>query len=164
MNTTAISLLKLAIKKPSEADELQKKLKIGQWQLSSYIRSLKQRGYLDKNKKGSMVSILNCQKTQQLLELSEQNIDIENILRESNEVILSYLTESQTISGLIFRTKLSRSTIYRALSDFERINEIEGVDAFIKQEDTVRINPKSPLFIFGKLLYKIQTNLLLTFN
>ena len=153
MNTTSISLLKLAIEKPSKADELQKKLKIGNWQVSSYIRSLKQRGYLDKNKTGSLVSILNCPKTQQLLELSEQNIDIENILRESNEVILSYLIEPQTVNGLIFKTNLSRATVYRALSDFERINEIEGVDAFIKQKDIIRINPKSPLFIFGKLLY-----------
>ena len=145
MNTTAISLLKLTIEKPSKADELQKKLKIGKWQLSSYIRSLKQRGYLDK--KGSIISIQNSPKTLQLLELSKQDIDIEIVLRESNEIILSYLIEPQTINNLIVRSKLSRATVYRTIADFEK------VDGFVKQEDIVSINPTSPLFFFAKLLH-----------
>lgn len=145
MNTTAISLLKLAIEKPTKAEELQKKLKIGNWQLSSYIRSLKQRGYLAK--KGSVISIQDSPKIQQLIELSEQKIDIENILRESNEDILSYLTEPITIGRLIFRTNLSRATIYRAISDFEKI------DGFVKQGDLVSIDPLSSLFFFVKLLH-----------
>lgn len=145
MNTTAISLLKLAIEKPSKTEELQKKLEIGDWQLSSYIRSLKQRGYLDK--KGSLVSIQNSPKTLQLLEIAKQKIDIEKILRESNEIVLSYLIEPQTINNLIVRSKLSRATVYRAISDFE------GIDGFIKQEDIVSINPTSSLYFFAKLLH-----------
>lgn len=148
MNTTAISLLKLTIEKPAKMDELLTKLKIGNWQLSSYVRSLKERGYLEK--KGSTVSIQQSAKALQLLEVAKK-IDIEKILRESNEIILSYLIEPQTINNLILRSKLSRATVYRAISDFE------GVEGFKKQENIVSVEPISPLFFFAKLLHHDRT-------
>jgi len=148
MNSTAITLLKLTMGNPSKSDELLKKLKIGSWQLNDHVKKLSELGYLVK--KGKIIETKKSDKILLLSKLSKK-IDIESILLESNEIILSHLTEPITIKNIILKSRLSKATVYRALSDFEEIEGFERKDG--KVNTIISINPMTTFYDFAKLLH-----------
>jgi len=156
MNTTAITLLKLTMKNPSKTDDLRDKLKIGNWQFNDHIKKLSVQGYI--LKKGKIVELQKSDKILLLSKLSKKT-DIEKILRESNEIILSYLTEPITINNLILRTRLSKATVYRTLSDLESIEGFKKQESLSvkdgkKEHDViVSIEPMTTFYDFAKLLH-----------
>lgn len=121
MNTTSISLLKAVISGNSNTKTIREILGIKEWQFNEQIKKLLQDGFIIKN--GNIIKLQDNIKSTLLRDISKK-LDIERLLRGSNELVLAYLTEPITVNGIVKNTGLSSATVYRAISDFESIGAI----------------------------------------
>lgn len=124
MNRHAITVLKIAIKGPVDIIDLIEELEIQPWQIYSHIRSLRQKDYVVLE--ASQIHLRKDWKARLLNELAE-DVDIEKILLESNEEIISFLIRPICIDSIVEQTHCSRSTVYRAIKDFKSIGIIKKV-------------------------------------
>ena len=144
MNTSAITMVKTLLEGPQDAPKLMSELGIKNWQLNALIKDLSNNEYVEKT--GKIVKLKETVKVTQLRNLAKK-VDIGKILHESNELILSHLTEPIEINALILVSGVSKATVYRAISDFESINIIK------KENDVIRIQESNKsLVLFTKLL------------
>ena len=124
MNINAITVLKKAMERPVDIIELMEEMKIQPWQIYAHIRTLKEQNYVVFE--NQQIQLKKDWKTKFLQELSE-DINIERILFESNEEIISYLTEPTSINYIVEKSRISRATVYRAISDFKELGIVKKV-------------------------------------
>ena len=124
MHTNAISVLRFALKGPVDVIDLIEKVGIHPWQIYSHIRSLRQKDFVILE--GRFIRLRNDWKAR-LLNEAAKDADITKILYESNEEIISFLTEPITIKEIVQRSGHSRATVYRAIADFNAIGIIRKV-------------------------------------
>ena len=124
MNTNAITVLKMTMEGPVDIIELMNTMKIHPWQIYSHIRSLKEQNYVVFENR--QIRLKNDWKARFLHDLSN-NINIEKILFESNEDIISYLAEPVSINYIVEKSGHSRATVYRAIKDFKSLGIIKKV-------------------------------------
>jgi len=155
MNSTAISLLKAVISGTSDAQTLREILGVKEWQFNEHVKKLLQDGYIKKD--GNTITLQDNIQTTSLKEVSKKwNLD--SLLRGSNELVFSHLTEPFTVSEIVANTGLSTATIYRAISDFESIGAVKkepDTKNFVmgKIPDRISIdNSKEQLMDFAKIL------------
>lgn len=131
MNTTAISIIKELSNDISDAKTLMQNIGIKEWQLNSQLKDLIQQGYVQRDE--STIKLQDNAKPTTVRDLIKK-LNIEKILRGSNEIVFSYLAEPVSINEIILKTDLSPSTVYRAISDFE------SVGAITKEGDNIVVN------------------------
>jgi predicted transcriptional regulator len=137
-------LVKAVLSGTTEKKSLQEMLNIKDWQLNAHIRDLTDLGYVKKEE--SQVKLQETTKAILLRDLAKK-FDISKLLHESNELVLSCLTEPLTLTQLESQTGLSRTTIYRTISELESIGAIE------KDADLFSLNKSDErLLLFAKLL------------
>jgi len=124
LNTNAITVLKKAMGGPVDIIELMEEMKIQPWQIYAHIRTLREQNYVVFE--NQQIRLKRDWKTKFLQELSE-DINIEKILLESNEEIISYLTEPASITYIVEKSRISRATVYRAISDFKELGIVKKV-------------------------------------
>lgn len=122
MNTTAIRLLKAIIAGTTTPKSLMEYVGIKEWQFNEQIKKLHQDWLIKKD--DSEIKLQENVKTALLLEITKK-WDIERILRGSNELVFSYLTEPLTVNDIVKNTGLSLATVYRSISDLESIGVIK---------------------------------------
>lgn len=133
MNTTQISILRQVTRGTTDKDQLKENVHVKDWQLNASLKELGNNGYLSLD--GDVVNLSNSTKSVLVKEIS-QNFDIAKILKGANEIILSYLTEPMSINSLERFSGLSRSTIYRTISDFETLGIIKRNNETIELDTT----------------------------
>lgn len=118
MNTTAIKILKAVIGGVTSSKELQSRLGVSTSQVHAQIRELASRGFVDRT--GSDISLQKNAKAQLIKKIS-QAVDIERILRGSNERVFCCLTCPSTVAEIVARTGLSHTSVSKAISDFKAV-------------------------------------------
>lgn len=142
MDVTSIKLLKSLVEGQKETNELLGLLGIKQRRLAYIIKNLGD--YIEKE--GSIVKLKETPKATLFRDIV-QIVDVEKLLRDSNETILSNIDENITVDELIKKSGLSKATIYRSISD------LQSIGAILKNEDVIRIDEsKEQLVLFTKLV------------
>lgn len=155
MNSTSISIVKAIINNIHDIATLRKISGVKEWQFNEHTKKLLQDGFV--KKEGSVIELQENAKTILLKKIS-QTWNLENLLRDSNELVFSYLTESLTVNELLTKTGLSTATIYRAISDLGAIGAIQKETGakgsrLEKVPERIRIDPsKTDLTDFAKIL------------
>ncbi len=121
MNSTSISLVKAIINNTHDIAALKKISKVKTCQFNEVVKKLLQDGYI--KKEGKTIALQESAKTILLKKIS-QKWNLVNLLRDSNELVFSYLIDPLTINEIVTNTGLSTSTVYRAISDLEAIGII----------------------------------------
>jgi len=144
MNTTGIQLIKELLQYSRTPKNLMEMLGIKNWQLNAHIKELTKKDLVEKvNGKFQLKEVA---KITQLRNVAKK-FDIEKLLHESNEHILSFLIDPLEINALIVSSGLSKATVYRAISDLESIGAIK------KEHDVVGIEKaNNSLLMFATLL------------
>ncbi len=144
MNNTLIAMIKQVIRGNNERKALKESLPIKDWQFNENLRELERTGYLASD--GIVVNLPGTGKGI-LLRAISQKFDIAKILRGSNERVLCHLTKPQTVFSLKRSTGLSRTVIYRAISDLQSIGAIK------RDGDGIRIDGShEKLMLFAEIL------------
>ncbi len=143
MNSTSISILKAIINGTHDIATLKEISGVKEWQFNEQTKKLLQDGFI--KKEGNGIELQENAKTVLLKKIS-QTCNLENLLRDSNELVFSYLTESLTVNEIVTNTGLSTATIYRAISDLGAIGIIQ------KETDTKG-------FHWGKIPERIHIDL-----
>ena len=144
MDITSIKLLKSLVEGQKKSSELLELLGIKARRLAYIIKNLTAQNYIDKEN-----TIIKLKETSKITLFRDvaKIVDIEKLLCESNEVILSNIDENITIDDLIKKSGLSKATTYRSISD------LQSIGAILKDEDVIRIDEsKEQLVLFTKLL------------
>lgn len=155
MNSTSISLIKAIINDTHDIETLKEISGVKEWQFSDHIKKLLQDGFI--KKEGNKIELQENAKTVLLRKIS-QKWNLVNLLHDSNEHVLSYLTESLTVNEIVTNTGLSTTTIYRTISDLEAIGiiqkEIDTQDYhWEKIPERIHIDPsKTELIDFARIL------------
>lgn len=131
MNATSITILKQVISGVEDTKTIMERSGVKEWQFNSQVKELSLQGFLQKI--DSSLKLLDGVKPMMVKEISTR-FDIEKILKDSNELVFSYLTEPTTINDIVRSTGLSTSTIYRVISDFESIGILS------RNADTISLN------------------------
>ncbi|PIN97693.1 MAG: hypothetical protein COU45_01505, partial [Nitrosopumilus sp. CG10_big_fil_rev_8_21_14_0_10_33_7] len=131
MNATSITILKQVISGVEDTKTIMERSGVKEWQFNSQVNGLSLQGFLQKT--GNSLKLLDGVKPMMVKEISTR-FDIEKILKDSNELVFSYLTEPTTINDIVRITGLSTSTVYRTISDFESIGILS------RNADTVSLN------------------------
>lgn len=131
MNTTSITILKQVISGVEDTKTIMEISDVKEWQFNSQVKDLSLQGFLQKT--DNSLKLLDGVKPMMVKEISAR-LDIEKILKDSNELVFSYLTEPTTINDIVRITGLSISTVYRAISDFESIGILS------RNADTISLN------------------------
>ena len=155
MNNTSIKILKAIISETYDVSTLREISGVKEWQFNEQTKKLLQDGYI--KKEGNLITLQENAKAA-LLRTISHTWNLENLLRDSNELVFSYLTEPLTVNEIVTNTGLSTATIYRAISDLSAIGIIH------KEEDTkeyhwgkaperISIDPaKTDLIDFARIL------------
>ena len=143
MNSTSISILKAIINDTHDIATLKEISGVKEWQFNEQTKKLLQDGFI--KKEGNGIELQENAKTVLLKKIS-QTWNLENLLRDSNELVFSYLTESLTVNEIVTNTGLSTATIYRVISDLGAIGIIQ------KETDTKG-------FHWGKIPERIHIDL-----
>ena len=144
MDITSIKLLKSLVEGQKESSELLELLGIKDRRLAYIIKNLTEQNYIDKEN-----TIIKLKETPKITLFRDVTkiVDIEKLLCESNEVILSNIDEYITVDELIKKSGLSKATTYRSISDLQSIGVMQ------KDENVIRIDEsKEQLVLFTKLL------------
>lgn len=142
MDITSIKLLKSLVEEQKETNELLGLLGIKKRRLAYIIKNLGD--YIEKE--GSIVKLKETPKTTLFRDIT-QIVDVEKLLCDSNEIILSNIDENITVDELIKKSGLSKATTYRSISD------LQSIGAILKNEDTIHIDEsKEQLVLFTKLV------------
>lgn len=154
MNNTSIKILKAIINETYDVSTLREKSGVKEWQFNEQTKKLLQDGYI--KKEGNLITLQENAKTALLYKISH-TWNLENLLRDSNELVFSYLTESPTINEIVTSTGLSTATIYRAISDLSAIGAIRKEDAkehhWGRAPERISIDPaKADLMDFARIL------------
>jgi Transcriptional regulators of sugar metabolism len=122
MEERAISIL-LEIKKGiSDLTELKNNVSLEKSRFYEIINKLEKRDYIEKD--NSTIRFKKTPKAILFKELSSR-YDVNTLLHDSNEKILSTLAEAKTIDEIQEQTKLSQNTVYKSISELESIGIIE---------------------------------------
>ena len=121
MNKTSVKILKAIINETYNVSTLREISGVKEWQFNEQTKKLFQDGYI--KKEGSFIKLQDNAKAVLLQKISH-TWNLENLLRDSNELVFSYLTESLTVNEIVANTGLSTATIYRAISDLGAIGTI----------------------------------------
>lgn len=121
MNITAARLLRNVISGVSDQASLMDVLEIKKSRFDEHVRHLVRDGYVRKTR-GAVLPQDSPQ--MDLLARLTKRYDIVVLLKNSNELIFSILTEPHTINQIISHTGLSPSTVHRAVSDLRSIGVI----------------------------------------
>lgn len=114
------------------------------WQFNALIKDLTEQGYV--LKQDNLVKFQEGAKSIIFQDIAKK-LDIEKLLHESNEIVISYLTEPIAVNALENISGLSHATVYRAISDLESIGAIE------KENDILSLNQSDEkLILFAKTL------------
>ncbi|MCE2614415.1 MAG: hypothetical protein LVO36_00775, partial [Nitrosopumilus sp. (ex Thoosa mismalolli)] len=144
MDITSIKLLKSLVDGQKETTELLNLLGIKNRRLAYIIKNLTEEDYIEKD--DTIVRLKETPKATLFRDIT-QNVDVEKLLRESNQTILSNIDGNVTIDELIKKSGLSKATTYRSISD------LQSIGAIIKEEDTIQLDEsKEQLVLFTKLL------------
>ncbi len=144
MDITSIKLLRSLVKEQKETNELLDLLGIKDRRLAYIIKNLGEEDYIEKE--NTVIRLKETPKATLFRDIT-QNVDVEKLLRESNEVILSNIDENITVDQLIKKSGLSKATAYRAISD------LQSIGAILKDDDIINIDEsKEQLVLFTKLL------------
>lgn len=122
MHSTTITLLKAIINGTLDVQALREIVGIKDWQFNEQVKKLLQDGLIVKD--GNIINLQKNAKTILLEDISKK-WDLEKLLRGSNELVFSHLTEPITVNGIVSNTALSTATVYRAISDLESIGAIK---------------------------------------
>ena len=109
---------------PVDIIDLMEEMEIMPWQIYAHIRTLKEQNYVVFE--NQQIRLREDWKARSLQNLAN-DIDIEKILFESNEDIISYLTEPISINEIVEQSEHSRATVYRAIKDFKSAGIIRKV-------------------------------------
>ena len=155
MNSTALRLLHYVVGGTFDSQDLMKLLKIKRWQFNEHIKKLTQENYIKKN--GNTITLQDNAKAR-LLQSISRRLDIQRLLRDSNEQLFVLVTEPITINQLCINTGLSFSTVYKAISDFKSIGVLArkpALDDSLKSRvsDKVQLSSKdTDLVTFARIL------------
>ena len=144
MDITSIKLLKLLVEGQKETSELLTLLGIKERRLAYIIKNLGEQNYIEK-----IDTIIRLKETPKAILFRDiiQIVDVEKLLHESNETIISSIDKNITVDELIKKSGLSKATTYRAISN------LQSVGAILKNEDVINIDEsKEQLVLFTKLL------------
>lgn len=155
MNGTAISLLKEIINGTTDSKSLMEILGIKEWQFNEHVKKLLQDAFITKD--GNVIRLQENAKTALLHEISKKwNLD--QLLRGSNELVFSHLTEPVSVNDIVRNTGLSTATVYRAISDFEAIGAVKK-EPYSKGDQTTNLpdkisidSSKEPLMNLARIL------------
>ena len=162
MNSTALRLLHYVVGGTFDSQDLMKLLKIKRWQFNEHIKKLIQENYIKKN--GNTITLQDNAKAR-LLQSISRRLDIQRLLRDSNEQLFVLVTEPITINQLCTKTGLSFSTVYKAISDFKSIGVLArkpDLDDSLKSRvsDKVQLSSKdTDLVTFARILKTEQEGL-----
>jgi len=139
----------MALEREVSVFDLSEKLGIDSWEIQRILGNLRIERIISSkdesirllNNESESVKLLNNEKVQLLIKLSKET-DVKKTLHESNEMILSFLTEPIAIGDLIIETGLSRATVYRALKDFKDLKIIEKTFCGIPLSDNFQYQVK----------------------
>ncbi len=144
MDSTSINLLKSLVEGQKDTAELLDLLGIKDRRLAYIIKNLVEEDYIEKQ--DTIIRLKETSKATLFRDIT-QIVDVEKLLHESNEILLSSIDENITIDQLIKKSGLSKATIYRSISD------LQSIGAILKNEDMVNIDEsKEQLVLFTKLL------------
>ena len=144
MDTTSIRLLKSLVEGPKESSLLTSLLGIKERRLAYIMKNLEDLNYAEKE--NTIIKLKENSKTILFRDVTKI-IDVEKLLYESNEIVLSEIVETDAINDIIKKSGLSKATVYRSISD------LQSIGAVIKKEDNVRIDEsKESLILFAKML------------
>ncbi|RNJ77739.1 MAG: hypothetical protein EB830_01490 [Nitrosopumilus sp. H13] len=144
MDIASAKTLKSLVDGQKERDELLKILGIKHRGLAYVIKNLKEAGYIDKE--NTTVKLKNTPKATLLKDVSHL-VDIEKLLRGSNEIIFSNIEKCNTVEELIKKTGLSKTTIHRSIS------ELQSIGAIIKNNGKMQIDErKESLMEFANMM------------
>ena len=155
MNSTALRLLHYVVNGTFYSNDLMKLVKIKRWQFNEHIKKLTQENYIKKN--GNTITLQDNAKAR-LLQSISRRLDIQRLLRDSNEQLFVLVTEPITINQLCINTGLSFSTVYKAISDFKSIGVLArkpALDDSLKSRvsDKVQLSSKdTDLVTFARIL------------
>ncbi len=155
MHNTSISILKGILNDTHDSATLREISGVKEWQFNEQTKKLLQDGFI--KKEGNVIELQENAKTA-LLKIISQKWNLENLLRDSNELVFSYLTESLTVNEILANTGLSTATIYRAISDLSAIGIIQKeIDTkgfhWGKIPERIHLDPlKIELIDFAKIL------------
>lgn len=150
MNTRSIKLLKFLLGGDREIGDLSGLLGVESWQLGHLIKDLGLRGFVERH--GTVVRLANTPKTILLRDVAKA-VNIEKLLRRSNDVVLLHLVEPSTIGKLVQKTGLSQTSVYRSIADFQSIGAVK------RDGKTLQINRSiEPLAMFARLLSMERDN------
>ena len=114
MNPTSISIISTVINGVHDVKTIKKINRVKDWQFNELVKKLVQDGFI--KKEGNALSLQKNAKVA-LLKKIANTWNLERLLRNSNDLVFSYLTESLTVNEILTKTGLSTATVYRALSD-----------------------------------------------
>ena len=144
MNAKALQMIKTLLEGPSDTKNLMEILQIKSWQLNAYINELKEFDLIEKE--GKTIKLKENVIVTQIRNVSKK-YDIEKLLHDSNRIVFAAVAEKIKLDPLVASTKLSKATLYRAIS------ELESLDAIQKEGDIVWVDPNSvSLYNLSKLL------------
>ena len=144
MNTSSIKILKAMVEGTKDTTALKEIAEVKNWQFNALIKDLTEQGYIIKDE-----NIIKFQEGAKAIIFRDvaKKLDIEKLLHESNETVISYLTEPIAVNALENISGLSRATVYRSISDLESIGAIE------KENDIISLNQSDDkLLLFAKTL------------
>lgn len=151
MNTTSITILKRIISGVEDAKMIMDGIGVKGWQFNSQVKELSLQGFVQKI--DNSLKLLDGVKPMMIKEISTR-LDIEKLLKDSNELVFSYLIEPTTINDIVRITGLSTSTVYRAISDFESIGIV------IRNEDTLCLdNSDEKIVLLAQVLKTERENM-----
>ncbi len=144
MNAISIKLLKSLVEGQKETNELLNLLGIKKRQLAYMTKNLVEEDYIEKE--NTVIKLKETPKATLFRDIT-QVVDVEKLLCNSNEIILSNIDKNITVDQLIKKSGLSKATTYRSISDLQSIGSI------LKDEDVINIDEsKEQLVLFTKLL------------
>ncbi len=144
MDITSIKLLKSLVEGQKETNELMSLLGIKERRLAYITKNLVEEDYIEKEN-----TVIRLKETPKAILFRDitQVVDVEKLLRDSNEIILSNIDVNITVDQLIKKSGLSKTTTYRSISDLQSIGSV------LKNEDVINIDEsKEQLVLFTKLL------------
>ena len=144
MDVISIKLLKSLVEGQKETNELLNLLGIKKRRLAYMTKNLVEEDYIEKE--NTIVRLKETPKAILFRDIA-QVVDVEKLLCDSNEIILSNIGKNITVDQLIKKSGLSKATTYRSISDLQSIGSI------LKDEDVINIDEsKEQLVLFAKLL------------
>ena len=144
MNLTSIRLLELLVQGPKTTAKLADLLGIKNRQLARVIKNLIKKNYI--KKENNIFKLDQTPKTTLFRDVAK-TMNVKILLCESNEAILCNIDENITLDQLMKKSKLSKATTYKSISD------LQSIGAIVKNKDTININKTiKHLELFVKLL------------